>query len=64
MPFGPVLFYFPFRLSATLQGRKTSCVPFSYSLDAAAEVELRDGLPFIQLVIVDAELFDRYYLGM
>ena len=28
--------------------------------DKAAELELRDGLPFIQLAIVDQQLFERY----
>jgi hypothetical protein len=28
--------------------------------DEAAEGELRDGLPFVQLAIVDEELFERY----
>jgi hypothetical protein len=28
--------------------------------DGAAELELRDGLPFIQFAIVDEELFERY----
>jgi hypothetical protein len=28
--------------------------------DAAAEAELRDGLPFVQFAIVDQETFDRY----
>ena len=28
--------------------------------DESAELELRDGLPFIQLAIVDEELFERY----
>ncbi len=28
--------------------------------DEAAETELRDGLPFLQLAIVDEELFERY----
>lgn len=30
--------------------------------DEAAEWELREGLPFLQLAIVDEELFDRYVL--
>lgn len=28
--------------------------------DVQAEAELRDGLPFIQLAIVDSDLFERY----
>jgi hypothetical protein len=28
--------------------------------DRVAELELRDGLPFIQLIIVDEQLFERY----
>jgi hypothetical protein len=31
-----------------------------FPLDEAAEVELREGLPFIQLAVVGEELFDRY----
>lgn len=32
----------------------------NFPQDAAAELELRDGLPFIQFAIVDEELFERY----
>jgi hypothetical protein len=31
-----------------------------FPYDGEAELELREGLPFIQLAIVDEELFDRY----